>query len=79
MVLSDEDIIKFQALYKNELGIEISKEDAYEKGIKLLRLMSSVYKPMTEKEYELIQKHRNNTLPLLIKKLHNYEPNKHYH
>jgi hypothetical protein len=71
MVLSDEDILKFQALYKSELGIEIGREDAYEKGIKLLQLMSVIYKPMTEKEYELIQKHRIDTLPLLEKKLKN--------
>ncbi len=71
MVLSDEDIIKFQALYKSEFGMEISREDAYEKGIKLLQLMSVVYKPMTEKEYEFIQKHRIDTLPLLEKKLKN--------
>ncbi len=69
MVLSDEDITKFQKLYKEQFGIEISKEDAYEKGIKLLRLMSIVYKPMTEKEYEFIQKHRQETLPLLQDKL----------
>lgn len=65
MQLTDEDIIKFQALYKNEFGMEISKEDAYEKGIKLLRLMSIVYQPMTEQEYERIQQHRKDTLPLL--------------
>ena len=69
MVLSDEDITKLQALYKSELGIEISREDAYERGIKLLRLMSSVYQPMTEKDYQFIQKHREDTLPLLINKL----------
>jgi len=69
MVLLDEDIIKFQALYRSEFGMEISREDAYEKGIKLLRLMSSVYKPMTEKEYELIQKRRKDTLHLLVNKL----------
>lgn len=71
MVLSDEDIVKFQALYKSEFGMEISREDAYEKGIKLLRLMSVVYKPMTEEEYERIQKHRIDTLPLLENKLKN--------
>lgn len=65
MVLSDEDIVKFQALYKSEFGMEISREDAYEKGVKLLRLMSIVYKPMTEKEYVTIQKHREDTLILL--------------
>jgi len=69
MVLSDEDIVKFQALYKSEFGMEISREDAYEKGIKLLQLMSAVYKPMTEEEYERIQKHRLDTLPLLENKL----------
>ena len=69
MVLSDEDIIKFQTIYKDQFGIEISKEDAYEKGIKLLQLMSAVYKPMTEQEHEFIQKHRKDTLPLLEKRL----------
>lgn len=65
MQLTDEDILKFQALYKSEFGMEISREDVYEKGIKLLRLMSIVYQPMTEKEYEQIQTHRKDTLPLL--------------
>ena len=74
MVLSDEDIVKFQALYKSEFRMEINREDAYEKGVKLLSLMSVVYKPMTEKEYERIQKHRKDTLPLLINKINQYEP-----
>lgn len=52
MVLSDEDIILFQALYKNQFGKEISKEGACEQGIKLLRLISIVYKPMAEIEYQ---------------------------
>lgn len=71
MVLSDEDITNFQTLYKSEFGMEISKEDAYEKGIKLLTLMSAVYKPMTEKEYEMVEKHRKETLPLLQKRIAN--------
>ena len=71
MQLTDDDILKFQTLYKSEFGMEISKEDAYEKGIKLLRLMSIVYQPMTEKEHECIQKHRKDTLPLLLKHLMN--------
>lgn len=71
MILSDEDITKFQTLYKSELGMEITREDAYEKGIKLLRLLSLVYKPMTEEEHELIQKHRKDTLSLLQKRITN--------
>jgi hypothetical protein len=69
MVLSDEDIIKLQALYRNELGIEIGKEDAYERGVKLLQLMSIVYKPMTEEEYKFIQMHRLDTRELLKNKI----------
>ncbi|MCR4334454.1 MAG: hypothetical protein NUV47_01865 [Patescibacteria group bacterium] len=71
MIILDEDILKFQALYKSEFGMKISREDAYEKGVKLLQLMSVVYKPMTEKEYELIQKHRQETLSLLQKRITN--------
>lgn len=69
MVLSDTDITVFQELYRKELGIEISREEAYEKGIKLLTLMSAIYKPMTKENFEFIQKHRNDTVSLLIKKL----------
>lgn len=59
MILKDENILEFQALYKREFGIEISREDAYEQGVKLLRLMSIVYQPTTEKEYQLIRKYKS--------------------
>lgn len=65
MNLSDEDITKFQSLFKSEFGMEISREDAYEKGVKLLRLMTLVYKPMIQEEYEQIEKHRKDTVALL--------------
>ena len=55
MVLSDENILKFQALYKSEFGMEISKEDAQKKGTKLLQLISIVYKPTTKEEYQTLQ------------------------
>lgn len=51
MVLSDENIKEFQALYKEHFGIEISKADAYENGTKLLRLISLIYRPTDEEEY----------------------------
>ena len=54
MVLSDENILKFQALYKSEFGIEISKEDAHKKGTKLLQLISIVYKPTTKEEQSVL-------------------------
>ena len=54
MVLTDTDIQKFQALYRSEFGMEISAEEAYEKGIRLVRLMSAVYRPITKEQFERI-------------------------
>ena len=60
-MLSDEQITKFQTLYKNRFGREISREEAYEQGIKLIRLVELIYKPMTEAEYKIVQKRRKET------------------
>ncbi len=60
-MLSNEQITKFQTIYKNRFGKEISREEAYEKGAKLIRLIELIYKPMTEKEYEMVQKRRKET------------------
>ena len=46
-MLSDKQVIKFQALYKNCFSREISREEAYEKGVKLIRLVKLIYKPIT--------------------------------
>lgn len=60
-MLSEEEITKFQMLYKNRFGKEISREEAYESGVKLIRLVELVYKPMTEAEYQQLQKRRTET------------------
>jgi hypothetical protein len=60
-MLSDERIKKFQTLYKNRFGKEISREEAYEQGVKLMRLVELIYKPMTEKEYQQLQEYRRKT------------------
>ena len=57
-MMSDERIKKFQTLYKNRFGKEISREEAYEKGVKLIRLIQIIYRPITENEYEQLQKRR---------------------
>lgn len=54
-MLSDEQITKFQTLYKNHFGKEISREEAYEKGIKLIRLVEITYKPMTKDQHQMVQ------------------------
>jgi len=38
-MLSNEKIEKFRALYKNILGKEISREEAYEKGRRLVHII----------------------------------------
>lgn len=55
-MLSDKQITKFQIIYKNHFGKEISQEDAYNQGISLVRLMELIYRPMTEAEYNQLQK-----------------------
>ena len=61
-MLSASDIHKFQQLYLEEYGISISTEDAAEQGMKLLTLMSAIYKPMTQDEYVETQQARSATL-----------------
>jgi hypothetical protein len=50
VVLSDENIREFQELYKEHFGVEISKEEAYENGTKLLHLISLIYRPIDQKK-----------------------------
>lgn len=60
-MLSTEQITQFQTLYKNRFGKEISREEALEKGAKLIRLVEIIYKPMTEEEYQKLQERRKET------------------
>lgn len=62
MMLSDENIIVFQKLYKEHFGKDISKEDAYKQGTKFLRLMSLVYRPMTREEFQFAQERQAESL-----------------
>ena len=67
-MLSDEQITKFQILYKNRFGREISREEAYEQGIKLMRLVELIYRPMSMGEYQELQKRRRETEGLELEK-----------
>jgi len=57
-MLSDEQIKTYQTLYKNRYGKKISREEAYEQGAKLIRLVELIYKPMTEAEHQKLQERR---------------------
>ena len=60
-MLSEQDITNFQSLYKSELGKDITRAEALEQGLKLVGLLSIVYKPMTQEEYDEIEEHRLKT------------------
>jgi len=60
-MLSIQQITKFQELYEKHFDKEIDRDEICEKGVKLIRLMELIYKPMTKNEYELIQKRREKT------------------
>ena len=60
-MVSDEQIKKFQILYLKRFGKTISREEAYEKGVKLMRLVEITYQPMTEAEYKQLQERRKQT------------------
>ena len=57
-MLTDEQVKKFQDIYRKRFGKEISKEDALEKGIKQVRLMEIIYRPITENDLKMLKKRR---------------------
>jgi len=64
MSLTDAQISRFQEIYHKRFGKKISREEALEKGIKLVRLMQIVYRPITKKEYRQLQERRKITQKL---------------
>ena len=60
-MLSEDQISTYRLLYKNRFGKDISPEEAEEQGTKLIRLLELIYKPMSEAEYQQIQKRRQET------------------
>jgi hypothetical protein len=57
MGLSDEQVQEYQRIHKEVFKTEISKQDAYDQGIKLVRFLSVILKPMTEAEFINIKNH----------------------
>lgn len=55
-MLTDGQITKFQTIYRNRFGKEISREDVLDRGIKLVRLIKIIYSPITKREYQDLQK-----------------------
>lgn len=55
MQLSEQAIIEFKAIYKDEFGEEISDNEARELAADLLTLFKIICRPIPEKEKERIK------------------------
>ena len=62
MSLTNSQLKKFQTIYKNHFGVELSCAEAYEKSESLVRMVELTYKPMTEKELAMVEKRRKELL-----------------
>ncbi len=69
MTLTDKNIAQFQAIHKAQFGTDITKAEAAEQGLKLVNLLSVVYKPMTSEQEAEIDLHRLATQTDLEKRL----------
>ncbi len=49
MQLTQAQIRKFQMLYREKFSVELSDDEAKEKGMQLLGIMRRVYKPIAKK------------------------------
>ncbi|MFA5172927.1 MAG: hypothetical protein WC435_00785 [Candidatus Paceibacterota bacterium] len=60
-MISKKELEKYKAIYRKHYSKEISDQEALEQGIKLIRLIELVYKPITKDEYKKLQKRRRET------------------
>ena len=56
-----ESLEKFKKIYRKRFDECLSDQVALEKATKLLNLMRAVYRPMTQEDYDKVQKRRKET------------------
>ena len=52
MNLTDDNLSEFQMLYKKHFGTEITKEQALEKGLRLIRLVEAVSRAVADEQQD---------------------------
>jgi hypothetical protein len=60
MELTDEHIAEFQMLYRKHFGKDISKDEALEKGVRLVRLMEIISRAIVRDEMQGSLKNTDN-------------------
>ena len=61
MTVSPKALKEYKEIYRKQFGKDISDADALEQATKLLRLMEVVYKPMTQEDFDILEKRRKST------------------
>ncbi len=67
-MISKEQLEEFKKIYKKRFKKDITDEEALRQATGLLRMVELVYKPITVKEYEALQKRRLETGDITEKK-----------
>lgn len=60
-MLTDEQLDMFIKIYRDRFGRKISREEASESAIKLVRLIKIAYRPISVRDYRDLQKRREET------------------
>jgi hypothetical protein len=55
MQISEDKIKEFKRLYYKRFGKKLTDQEALDKGIKLVRLMQLVYKPVKKKDIDKLR------------------------
>lgn len=56
MQIPPKQLEKFKLICKEHLGIDLTDEESYEEGLKLLTFFKAIYRPITVEEYEQYKK-----------------------
>ncbi len=56
MQIPEGQLEKFKLICKEQIGIDLTDEQAREEGLKLLIFFKAIYKPITVEEYEQFKK-----------------------
>jgi hypothetical protein len=58
MQLTEQQITRFQEIYKARFNKQLNRKEALEKGIKLARMMQIIYRPITKEQYQQLQEEK---------------------
>lgn len=61
MIISQETLEKYKAIYRKQTGKDISDQEALRQATKLITLVKAIYKPITKEEFKQVEKRRKET------------------